>query len=75
MEGRSQDGHVLLADEGRRSGMCCVVMLICARVLQAIQFTVDKQKLRAGKERDDKLNEDMIQCSLDDPEGCVMCSG
>lgn len=54
--------------------------------VNAIQFTVDKLALKktvkAEKPLEDitngvgvrSLQEQMISCSLDDPEGCLMCS-
>ena len=43
----------------------------------AIQFTVDKSKLSQpdAKITAEQLAQEQIACSLDDPEGCEMCSG
>ncbi|XP_076826055.1 ribonucleoside-diphosphate reductase large subunit-like [Clavelina lepadiformis] len=46
---------------------------------QAIQFTVDKNKLKniksISKEDQERQNEAAMQCSLQNKEACVMCSG
>ncbi|CAK8683535.1 unnamed protein product [Clavelina lepadiformis] len=46
---------------------------------QAIQFTVDKNKLKniksISKEDQERQNEAAMQCSLQNKEACIMCSG
>ena len=43
---------------------------------QAIQFTVDKTKLKAkSSQKEEEDNMAAMVCSLENKEACVMCSG
>ncbi len=41
----------------------------------AIKFTLDKSAMSAPKAKTEEERQAEIACSLDDPEGCEMCSG
>lgn len=41
--------------------------------VDAVQFTVDKSRLKEREARE--LAEKMLECSLSNPETCAMCSG
>ena len=54
--------------QGLKTGM---YYLRTKAAASAIKFTVDKTKMKANQ----PTAEEILQCSLENPEACVMCSG
>jgi ribonucleoside-diphosphate reductase alpha chain len=78
--GKLTSMHFYAWEKGLKTGM---YYLRTKSAADAIKFTVDAEMMRDRKEKEKgkelelvkAQGQDAIACSLDDPEGCVMCSG
>lgn len=74
--GKLTSMHFYAWEKGLKTGM---YYLRTKSAADAIKFTVDAEMMRDRKEKEMELvkaqGQEAIACSLDDPEGCVMCSG
>jgi ribonucleoside-diphosphate reductase alpha chain len=71
--GKLTSMHFYAWKQGLKTGM---YYLRTKAAADAIKFTVDKAAL--GQSAENKAREEKqaaVACSLDDPEGCDMCSG
>jgi ribonucleoside-diphosphate reductase alpha chain len=59
-------------EKGLKTGM---YYLRTKAATDAIKFTVDKTVVEEPSKEIIEQQQDAIACSLDDPDGCEMCSG
>jgi ribonucleoside-diphosphate reductase alpha chain len=70
--GKLTSMHFYGWEKGLKTGM---YYLRTKAATDAIKFTVDKSSVAQPTEKTAEENMAAISCSLDDPEGCDMCSG
>ena len=66
--GKLTSMHFYAWKKGLKTGM---YYLRTKAATDAIKFTVDAEMMKAKKEEEMAA----VACSLDDPDGCIMCSG
>jgi ribonucleoside-diphosphate reductase alpha chain len=70
--GKLTSMHFYGWEKGLKTGM---YYLRTKAATDAIKFTVEKASVAQAVEKTEEENMAAISCSLDDPEGCDMCSG
>ncbi|CAH1777627.1 unnamed protein product [Owenia fusiformis] len=70
--GKLTSMHFFAWKSGLKTGM---YYLRTKPAANAIQFTVDKSKLKVKAESESKKNEEAMVCSLQNKDECLMCSG
>jgi ribonucleoside-diphosphate reductase alpha chain len=68
--GKLTSMHFYAWEKGLKTGM---YYLRTKSAADAIKFTVDAELIREQKEKERDMAYAEITCSLDDPDGCVMC--